>query len=291
MQTYQISSSPLSNPSHSPGGAECRSWSLPPRLGTGCRRYATSRTPHNREARHTSTPVAPVRSRWHWPLWLCQISNPLLSAALCRNLQTFPWTPRRSGRPFSSAWGTWGRPTRWAEDSSFSRHIQQRNPTQRCTRSWCEAPIVTVNSYIEVDLCMVAGFYRPHHLQSGLKEKKQPVRMFHRTEPQGKAKNHGIGSTYVVSIRFCRKRQSMCSCGRPLHPLWTAKSQCHNRNSPSITLAAPVNISPRMLASSALRRGWLSISNTSHRKESWILHRMGSSIPNAARFNTTTCSV
>lgn len=119
MQTYRISSSPRSNPSHSPGGAECRSWSLPPCLGTGCRRYATSRTPHNREARHTSTTVTAVRSRRHWPLWLCQISNPLLSAALCRNLQTVPWTPRRSGRPFSSAWGTWGRPTRWAEDAVF----------------------------------------------------------------------------------------------------------------------------------------------------------------------------
>lgn len=71
---------------------------------------------------------------------------------------------------------------------------------------------------------MVAGFYRPHHLQSGLKEKKQPVRKLHLTELQGKARNHGIGSTYIVSISFCRKRQSMCSCRRPLHPLRTAKS-------------------------------------------------------------------
>lgn len=35
---------------------------------------------------------------------------------------------------------------------------------------------------------MVAGFYRPHHLQSGLKEKNQPVRMLHWTELQGQAK-------------------------------------------------------------------------------------------------------
>lgn len=127
--------------------------------------------------------------------------------------------PRRSGRPFSSAWGTLGRPMRWAEDAVF-HVIFNKN----CPRLWCEAPIVTINTYIEVDLCMVAGFYRPHHLQSGLKEKKPPVRMLHWTEPQGKAKNLGIGSTYIVSISFCRKRQSMCSCWRPLHPLRTVKS-------------------------------------------------------------------
>lgn len=128
MKAYRISSSPLSNPSRSPGGAECRSWSLPPGLRTGCRRYARSRTPNNREARQTSTAVTATQPWWHWPLWLCQISSPLLSAALCRNLWTFPWTPRRSGRPFSSAWGTWGRLRRWAEDAVFHIMFNNRMP-------------------------------------------------------------------------------------------------------------------------------------------------------------------
>lgn len=39
-------------------------------------------------------------------------------------------------------------------------------------------------------------------------------------------------STYIISISLCGKRQSMCRCWRPLHPLRTPQhidTQCHRR--------------------------------------------------------------
>lgn len=67
-------------------------------------------------------------SRWHRPLWLCQISNPLLSAALSHNLWTLLWTRCRSGHLFLSVSRTWGRPMRWAGDTGWREHHIQQNP-------------------------------------------------------------------------------------------------------------------------------------------------------------------
>lgn len=76
--------------------------------------------------------------------------------------------------------------------------------------------------YIEVDLCVVVGLHRPHDLQPRLKpEKKQSPR-----DPVHR-ESCWLTRTYVVSIRFCRQRQSMCSSGGPLHPLRTHKARSH----------------------------------------------------------------
>lgn len=64
-QTHQISYSPLCNLSHSPDGAECRSWNLRRGLQTGCRTDAMSATQTHFIAKHcchwthSSSPCCP----------------------------------------------------------------------------------------------------------------------------------------------------------------------------------------------------------------------------------------
>ena len=60
----------------------------------------------------------------HSPLWPCQISGRLLSAALCRDLWTFLWTTSRFYRPVWSTSGTLGRQMRWAADRRVTSCIR-----------------------------------------------------------------------------------------------------------------------------------------------------------------------